>query len=163
MKKEIVIGCPGSGKSTFARRLRDETNLPLYYLDMIWHKPDKTNITPEEFDSKLEEILCKPMWIIDGNYLRTLKQRIKQCDTIFFLDIPLESCILGAKSRIGHKREDLPWIETAFDDEFKQYICDFHSQQLPQIYELLKKYGTTKNSILFKTREAMDVYMRNMV
>lgn len=46
MKRVLVIGCPGAGKSTFARWLRDATGLPLYYLDRIWHRPDKTNIPP---------------------------------------------------------------------------------------------------------------------
>ena len=76
MRKVIVIGCPGAGKSTFARKLRDATNLPLYYLDMLWHKEDKTNISREEFDIKLNDILKKDKWIIDGNYLRTLEMRL---------------------------------------------------------------------------------------
>ena len=42
MKKVIVLGCPGAGKSTFARKLRELTGLPLHYLDQIWHKPDRT-------------------------------------------------------------------------------------------------------------------------
>ena len=44
MKKVIVIGCPGSGKTTFAEKLNKITGLPLYYLDAVWHKPDKTHI-----------------------------------------------------------------------------------------------------------------------
>ena len=52
-QKAIVIGSPGAGKSTFSRKLRDMSCLPLYYLDMLWHKPDKTNISKEEFDFKL--------------------------------------------------------------------------------------------------------------
>ena len=48
-KKVIIIGSPGSGKSTFARKLRDITGLPLHYLDMIWHRPDKTTVSKEEF------------------------------------------------------------------------------------------------------------------
>ena len=59
MRKVIIIGCPGAGKSTFARKLRDDTNLPFYYLDMLWHKEDKTNISREEFDIKLNDILKK--------------------------------------------------------------------------------------------------------
>lgn len=84
MKKIIIIGCPGSGKSTFARKLSDITNIPLYHLDMIWHKPDKTTLTKEEFDEQLRDLLQKSEWIIDGNYQRTLEVRIKECDTIFF-------------------------------------------------------------------------------
>lgn len=56
MRKVIVIGSPGAGKSTFARRLRDMTGLPLFYLDMIWHKQDGNNVPAEEFDQKLPEI-----------------------------------------------------------------------------------------------------------
>jgi stage III sporulation protein SpoIIIAA len=37
-KKMLIIGSPGSGKSTFARKLRDITKLPLYYMDMMYHK-----------------------------------------------------------------------------------------------------------------------------
>ena len=69
MQKVMIIGCPGSGKSTFARRLRDLTGLPLYYLDMLWHKPDRTNITKEEFDARLIEITGRDRWIIDGNVM----------------------------------------------------------------------------------------------
>ena len=133
MRKVIIIGCPGAGKSTFARKLRDDTNLPLYYLDMLWHKEDKTNISREEFDTKLNDILKKDKWIIDGNYLRTLEMRLKECDTVFLLDYPLEVCLDGAKSRIGKKREDMPWVETELDEEFKQFIEDFSKEQLPQV------------------------------
>lgn len=65
MLKAMVIGSPGAGKSTFARKLRDATELPLYYLDMLWHKPDRTNISTEEFDMRLREIVNKDRWIID--------------------------------------------------------------------------------------------------
>lgn len=72
MHKVIVIGCPGAGKSTFSRKLAAKTSLPLYYLDMIWHRPDRTNIGREAFILKLDEILQTDRWIIDGNYLYTL-------------------------------------------------------------------------------------------
>ncbi len=140
MDKVVVIGSPGSGKSTFARKLRDRTNLPLYYLDMIWHKPDQTNISREDFDMKLKKVMKRSRWIIDGNYQRTLEIRLKKCDTIFLLDLPLSDCLKGAKSRIGKQREDLPWIENELDEEFKQWIIDFPKNQLPQIYELLEKF-----------------------
>ena len=135
MNKIIVIGSPGAGKSTFARRLRDLTGIPLYYLDMIWHNTDRTNVTREEFDRELNEILKKDKWIIDGNYQRTLELRIKECDTVFFMDFPLEVCLAGARTRVGKYREDLPWIETEFDEEFRQSIIDFPQKKLSKIYE----------------------------
>lgn len=103
MQKVIIIGSPGAGKSTFARKLRDITKNELYYLDMIWHKADKTNVSREKFDVQLTGILEKDSWIIDGNYLRTLEMRLKKCDTVFLLDYPLELCLLSAQSRVGKK------------------------------------------------------------
>jgi len=163
MLKVIIIGCPGAGKSTFARKLRDMTSIPLYYLDMLWHKEDHTNISEEEFDTLLNEIIKKERWIIDGNYQRTLETRLKECDTVFLLDFPLEVCLSSARSRIGKKREDMPWIESEFDDEFKQWIIDFPQNQLPQIYKLLNKYQN-KNIIIFKSRnEANDYLKKNII
>lgn len=65
MLEAIVIGSPGAGKSTFARKLRDITKLPLYYLDLMWHKPDCTHISREEFDAQVRELVKKDRWIID--------------------------------------------------------------------------------------------------
>lgn len=161
MKKIMVIGSPGAGKSTFARKLQEKTNFPLYYLDMLWHKADKTNVSREEFDARLGEILQKDAWIIDGNYQRTLEMRLQACDTVFLLDFPLEICLAGVKSRIGKPREDMPWVETEFDAEFKQWILDFPTNQLPQIYALLEKYKENKEIIIFKSRKVADAYLEN--
>lgn len=159
-KKIIVIGCPGGGKSTFARKLRDKTGLPLYYLDMIWHKPDRTNTTREEFDERLSEILDRDEWIIDGNYGRTLEMRLQRCDRVFLLDFPLEVCLDGVRSRIGKKREEMPWIEEEFDGEFRQYIIGFAETKLPKIYGLLDKYRGKTDIVIFRSREEADEYLK---
>ena len=57
MKKIMVIGCPGAGKSTFSRALRDKMGLPLFHLDILFWNSDKTNVSREEFDQKLSRIL----------------------------------------------------------------------------------------------------------
>ena len=156
MQKVIVIGSPGAGKSTFARKLRDLSGLPLFYLDMIWHRPDRTNISREEFDRRIAGIIKAPSWILDGNYLRTLEQRLRFCDTVFFLDYPAELCIAGAESRIGKKREDLPWVETELEQEFRQWILDFSKDQRPVICRLLEKYKDGRNIYVFHSREEAD-------
>ena len=158
MKKIIVIGCPGAGKTTFAEKLRDKLGLPLYYLDAIWHKPDRTHISREEYDARLCEILALDSWIIDGNYSRTLETRIRACDTVFFLDLPVEVCLEGATSRLGRERYDMPWIDTELDPKLKQEIEEFPSKNLPYIYELLEKYND-KNIVVFKSRAEADAYL----
>lgn len=156
----MIIGSPRSGKSTFARKLRDKSGLPLFYLDMIKHKPDRTEILREEFNIKLAEIIKMSEWIIDGNYQRTLEVRMEKADTIILFDLPTEVCLDGAKARIGTKREDLPWIETeeTFEGEFKQWIEDFSEKQLPEIYSLLEKYRD-KEIVVFRSREDADVFI----
>lgn len=161
MCKAIVIGCPGAGKSTFARKLRDLTHLPLYYLDMLWHQPDGTHVSRAVFDARLESLLHRDRWIIDGNYGRTLERRLQACDTVFLLDYPLSVCLEGAKARIGQKREDFPWLETEFDPELQQEILDYGTNQLPQIYRLLERYGEGRQIHVFQSRADADAYLRS--
>ena len=161
MKKIIVIGCPGGGKSTFARQLRDKTGLPLHYLDMIWHKPDKSNVTRAEFDKALQDILSGDRWIIDGNYSRTLEVRMAACDTVILLDMPLEVCLAGAMKRIGTKREELPWVEDRFDEEFKAHIEHFGDDELPKIYKLLEKHNN-KTVVIFKSHADIADFLEGL-
>lgn len=162
MNKAIIIGCPGAGKSTFSRQLRDITNLPLYYLDMLYHKPDRTTVSRKEFDLKLGEILARDRWIIDGNYQRTLERRLVACDTVFLFDYPTEVCLEGARERVGKVREEIPWVESELDPEFQQAILDFAPNQLPKIYELLKKHGKGKQIIIFKSRQESQEYLESL-
>jgi len=162
MKRAIVIGSPGAGKSTFARKLRDAAALPLYYLDMIWHKRDGSSISREQFARKLEEIMRGERWIIDGNYAHTLEMRLKACDTVFLLDYPLQLCLAGAAARIGKKREDMPWVEQEFDEEFRQWILDFPQDQLPQIYDLLEQYQNGRDIFTFHSRGQAEDYLKTL-
>ncbi len=159
MTKGLIIGSPGAGKSTFARKLRDATGLPLYHLDLLWHRPDQTTYTQAEFDRALNQILKKDRWILDGNYQRTLSLRLISCDTVFLLDIPVELCLAGAQSRVGKKRGDLPWIETHFDEAFRQEILHFPQIQLPQIYKQLEHCQGQKEIFIFHTRQEADAYL----
>lgn len=160
MKRVLVIGCPGAGKSTFSRRLSAKTGLPIHYLDMIWHKPDRTNISQEEFDERLESILRFDEWIIDGNYLRTLPRRLQECDTVFFFDIPLDDCLKGVTDRLGKPREDMPWVDTELDENFHQWILNFPNGQRPEIVRLL---NTFDGKVLhFKSREEANDHLDSL-
>ena len=162
MKRVIVIGSPGAGKSTFARKLKEKTGLPLYYPDMIFHRPDRTTVSRKEFDERLKTILQTDNWIIDGNYQRTLPLRFEACTDVFLLDFPLGKCLEGALSRIGTKRDDMPWIEKEFDPEFRQYIIDFPKDQLPQIYQLIEQYSDSRRITVFHSEEETDNFLLNL-
>lgn len=161
-RRAIVIGCPGAGKSTFSRKLRDITGLPLHYLDMLWHRSDRTNCTREEFDAKLAEILKTDSFIIDGNYYRTLPVRLKRADTVFFLNYPLALCLESVIGRAGQVREDMPWVEETPDPEFLRFIGDFHRETLPEMIEMLKNWEEKVNVITFRSREEADAYLQRL-
>lgn len=161
MKKVIVIGCPGSGKSTFSKALHKITSLPLFHLDMMFWNKDKTTVERPVFLERLSGAMENDEWIIDGNYASTMEMRMKECDTVIFLDYPVEVCLQGIKDRKGKPRTDIPWIETEDDEEFIQYIKDFNLQSRPQMMNLLSKYAH-KDIYIFKNRTEADEFLNNV-
>lgn len=158
MKKVIVIGCPGSGKSTFSVKLHEATGIPLIHLDMLYWKEDKTTVEKTEFIEKLQCAMKESRWIIDGNYSTTMEMRLQACDTVFFLDYDADTCLEGVRHRRGKVRTDLPWIETEEDEEFLTFIRNYGTEYRPQVMDLLKKYGA-KNIFVFQTREESENFI----
>ena len=103
-----MIGCPGSGKSTFSRELQEITGLPLHHLDLLYWNSDRTIVAKEVFLERLRAVLKEPCWIIDGNYASSMELRLQRADTVFFLDYPTELCLTGVEDRRGKPRPDLP-------------------------------------------------------
>ena len=163
MKRIIVIGCPGSGKSTFSRKLNSITNITLYHLDNIYWKADKTTISKEEFREKILEIMETESWIIDGNYNSTIELRLQYCDTVVFLDYDTEVCLKGIEDRAGKVRTDMPWVESENcpDSEFIQLIKTYKDKKKPEILELLKQYSN-KEIYIFSNRDEAEKYVNNV-
>ena len=158
-RRILIIGSPGSGKSTFARKLRDKTGLPLFYLDMLFHRSDRTTASREEFDAELKRIAALQEWIIDGNYQRTLPFRFEACTEVFFFDLGVEECLEGAAARVGRSREDMPWTEREFDADVRQYIIDVPRDQLPAILSLIERYESYRTITVFHSREEADAWI----
>lgn len=159
MKKIIIIGCPGSGKSTFGRKLESLTGISLYHLDMLYWNEDKTTVPKDIFLERLEKVMKNSSWIIDGNYGSTMEKRLKECDTVFFLDYPAEICLNGIEERKGKKRSDMPWVESGeTDEEFLEFIKKYSSESRPKVMELLEKYAE-KNIVVFSSRKEADEYL----
>lgn len=158
MKRIIVIGCPGSGKSTFSRALHKVTEIPLFHLDMMKWNADRTTVEKAVFLKRLAEAMEKEDWIIDGNYGSTMEARLQACDTVIFLDYPLEVCLSGIQERRGKPRPDMPWVETEEDAEFMEFIKNYNAQSRPKVMELLDKY-CDKNIVIFKSRKEADDFL----
>ena len=160
MQKVIIIGCPGSGKSTFGKKLNKASGIPLYHLDMMYWNADKTIVGKDAFLDRLRNVLSYPEWIIDGNYSSTMEMRLKECDTVFFLDYPTDICLEGVRARRGKPRSDMPWLESdTVDEDFISFIENFNSESRPQIMNLLKKYSD-KDIIVFHSREESQKYLQ---
>lgn len=158
MKRVVVIGSPGSGKSVFSVKLQEKTGLPLYHLDNIWWKPDRTHVTREEFDAALFAILERDEWIIDGSYSRTFEPRIKACDTVIDLDYGTDVCMEGIVNRVGQARPDIPWTEQTLDPELVELVKTYKTRNGPVLSELFRKYRE-KDIHIFRTREEAEEWL----
>lgn len=157
-KKILVIGCPGAGKSTFAKKLAEVLLLPLYHMDSMYWKKDGTHITRNELKEKLNRIFLDDEWIIDGNYRNTLEMRIKECDLIFFFDMPVDVCLNGIKNR--KNRTEMP-CDLPVNDEFISFVKNFGTDTKPIILEHLNKFPD-KKVVTFNSHKEADDYLEKI-
>ena len=163
MQKVLVIGCPGSGKSTFSIALHQITALPLIHLDMLYWNADKTIVEKSVFRERLAHALLQDAWIIDGNYASTMELRMQNCDTVIFLDYPTELCLEGILSRCGKLRPDIPWTEPEQepDAEFMETVKTYSQRHRPAVLALLEKYDD-KNIYTFRSRQEADTFLSHL-
>ena len=154
----LVIGCPGSGKTTFALRLAEKTGLPLFHLDSIYWRDDRTHLTREELVDALRPILASPRWIIDGNYNGTMPLRVEACEEVIFLDDPVEVCLAGVRARMGTPRADMPWVETEEDPVFMDFIRHYATESRPKVLALMAAHPEKTFTIL-RSREEADALL----
>lgn len=157
----LVLGSPGSGKSTFAQALAARTGLPLVHLDNVWWRADGTHISRPEFDRALADLLQGERWIMEGDYSRTYEVRIRASDTVIFLDYPEEVCMAGIVARVGQERPDMPWTETTLDRSLVAQVQNYREINRPRLLALLQNYPE-KQVITFTSREEADRWLAEL-
>ena len=157
MERVMIIGCGGAGKSTLARQLGEKTGLPVVHLDKLFWTPGWVSLSREEFDKVHREAIVQEKWIIDGNFDRTMPERIRRCDAVVYLDFSRFACLLGVAKRIlttyGKVRPDMgEGCPERFDWEFLQWVWNFNGSKREKNYRLLDQYCDKEINILKNRR-----------
>lgn len=145
MQRVLVIGSPGTGKSTFARRLAAITGLPLVHLDSHYWLPGWVETEKAAWAQTVERLVGEPAWVMDGNYDGTLASRLTRADTVVLLDLPRWRCLLRVIARIlrhhGRTRADMsPGCPERFDLKFLIYVWRFPRDKMPNVRQALRGY-----------------------
>lgn len=157
MKRVLIIGCGGAGKSTFAVSLGAALGIPVYHLDRLFWQPGWVPSEPADFEQKLHTVLDQDTWIMDGNYGGTLELRVGYADTIVFLDMPTVTCLWGAIRRLlqyrGQSRPDMTEGNAErINLEFLMWILSYRRTRRPGILAMLKRLEDSKNILILRSR-----------
>lgn len=166
MERILIIGCGGAGKSTLARQLGEKLHLPVVHLDRLFWKPGWVETENEVFDACVRKELKKHRWIIDGNYNRTLPERVKYCDTVIYLDFSRFACLRGVCKRVlttyGKVRLDMgDGCPERFDWEFLRWIWHFNKEKREKYYRILNELQGVQ-TIVLKNRRMVKRFLRQL-
>ena len=167
MKRILIIGNTGAGKTTFAHELSEKISLPIVHLDKLYWCGHWEHRSKEEFDELLWAELEKSEWIIDGNYNRTLPRRLEFCDTVFFFDFSPLVCLWGITKRViknyGKTRHDMGGDCPEYFDKNKielyKNLFKYNKNNRGRYYEMLKK--SQAEVVVFRKRKDVKRYLKN--
>lgn len=159
MKRVMVIGCCGAGKSTFSKRLQTFLNIDLIHLDQYYWKPNWEEPDVIEWKRLVNGLAVRPRWIMDGNYSGTMDLRIKRADTIIYLDFSTLHCLWRITTRTlkywRRERPDMPLgCKERFNLPFFYYVAMFNFTRRKKLLQRLKSVEKEKKIwILTNTKE----------
>ena len=166
MERIVIIGCGGAGKSTLARQLGEKLDIPVVHLDKLFWRPGWVQVSKEEFDKLHREALAREKWIMDGNFDRTMAERITRSDTVIYLDFSRFACLMGVLKRVfttyGKVRPDMSeGCPERIDWEFLKWVWDFNKNKREKNYRLLEQYGDKRIYIL-KNRKQVKEFLESL-
>jgi adenylate kinase family enzyme len=161
MKRVVVIGSGGSGKSTFARSLGEATGIEVIHLDSLYWKPNWRKSPPAEWEKRVAELVKRDSWIMDGNFGGTRRMRIEASDTVVFLDFPRLVCIYRVIRRgicyRGKSRPDMAeGCNEKLDLEFLSWVWNFPARSRYRIFEDVNTFPGKRLVILRSSRDVEE-------
>lgn len=166
MRRVLVLGSSGSGKSTFARRLSQATGLPMVSIDALYWQPGWQPSEPGPFEQQMTQTAEQPEWIMDGNYLSQGAGLLRRtlADTIFWFDLPRRVCMTGILLRIlrsyGKVRPEMAaGCPERLDLEFIRYVWTYRARQRPKLLAFFKGLRPDQHFVRFASRSEADQYL----
>jgi len=155
MRRVLVIGSPGSGKSAFSQRLASRAGLPLIHLDEHFWLPNWTRrFDADGWTAALGAMIAEESWVLDGNYPRTLELRASRADFAIVLVAPRYVCFYRViKRKLLRQRPDKGVLEPEpISRGFLQAIWN-GPRNTKQEIETLRSMGRLEIVILKRSRE----------
>ena len=171
IKRILLLGCSGTGKSTLAKIIGKKYGYEMIQLDRYFHKPGWERRETDEFREIVKNLIQKDKWVMDGNYTDTLRERILRADLVIFFDYPSYLCVFRVlkrsfKSKLGlEKRTDLAdgCFEKWFDPEFVKFVWNFKKTYIPLTYQILEELNFDKEKlIIIKKRSEAKKFNRKL-
>lgn len=167
MKKIMLIGSGGSGKSTVARKLGEKLNINVYHLDALFWKPGWIGVPKDEQRKMQHDLVEKEEWIIDGNYGGTMDIRLHAADTIIFLDMPRTICMYRAFRRMvkyrNRARPDMAeGCEERFDFEFFKWIWSYPKTKRPEIINRLEQLSDDQHVVILRSSKEVQQFIKSV-
>lgn len=166
MKRVLVIGPGGSGKSTFARRLGQILGIEVKHLDSFYWRSGWTKPSNEDWIKTVNDLISRDSWIIDGNFGGTLPLRVERCDTVIFLDMPRLLCLWRiTKRRITYRKLSRPDMAEGchekLDLEFIRWVWNYSNRSRPRVIKLLNENKAAKTIVWLRSNDDVERFLKS--
>jgi adenylate kinase family enzyme len=167
MRRILVIGSGGAGKSTLARRLGERLGIEVVHLDALYWRPGWVEPPKEFWRERVAELLRRDAWILDGNYGGTLEQRLAACDAVVFLDLPRTLClwrVLGRALRHrGRSRPDMaPGCPERLTLDFLRWVWGYRTRTRPKVLRLLAAHAEGRQIVRLRSRAEVEDFLAGL-
>jgi adenylate kinase family enzyme len=134
------------------------------HLDAEYWRPGWDPTPSEEWQKKVEELVARPEWIMDGNYGGTMARRLAACDTVIFLDLPRALCLFRVLARRlrfrGRSRTELPAdCPERLSFEFLRWIWTYPARRRGGILKRLSELGSGKRVMVLRSRREIERFL----